>query len=75
MFKGLTIAVPFVYGAVLSGRGHNEQREMLLALARLMEDGALRVLVDDMVFDLEQLGDAFKRVDAREKTGKVVVNV
>jgi NADPH:quinone reductase-like Zn-dependent oxidoreductase len=49
-------------------------REQLVGLARLAETGALRPAVDS-TFPLDRAPDAFERVMARGKRGKVVLDI
>jgi NADPH:quinone reductase-like Zn-dependent oxidoreductase len=49
-------------------------REQLVELARLAEAGELEAAIDS-TFPLERAGDAFERVAARGKRGKVVLDV
>jgi NADPH:quinone reductase-like Zn-dependent oxidoreductase len=49
-------------------------RDQLVELARLADSGALRPEIDS-TFPLERAGEAFERVAARGKRGKVVLDV
>jgi NADPH:quinone reductase-like Zn-dependent oxidoreductase len=49
-------------------------REQLVELARLVDDGRLVPAIDS-VFPLEEAGAAFERVASRGKRGKVVLQV
>ncbi len=74
-FKGLSLHVVFMLIPML----HNYQRqahgEVLSTLAGIIDAGALRPLLDDTSFNLEQVGDAHARLSSGQAIGKVVVDV
>ena len=74
-FKGLSLHVVFMLIPML----HNVQRQVhgdiLAALAKMADAGALRPVLDDHTFTLEQVGEAHTRLASGQAMGKVVVTV
>ena len=74
-FKGLSLHVVFMLIPML----HNVQRQVhgdiLAALAKMADAGALRPVLDDHTFTLEQVGEAHARLASGQAMGKVVVSV
>ncbi len=74
-FKGLSLHVVFMLIPML----HNVQRQVhgdiLAALAKMADAGALRPVLDDHTFTLEQVGEAHARLASGQAMGKVVVTV
>ena len=74
-FKGLSLHVVFMLIPML----HNVQRQVhgdiLAALAKMADVGALRPVLDDHTFTLEQVGEAHARLASGQAMGKVVVTV
>lgn len=74
-FKGLSLHVVFMLIPML----HNVQRQVhgdiLAALAKMADVGALRPVLDDHTFTLEQVGEAHARLASGQAMGKVVVSV
>jgi len=72
-FKGLSLHVVFMLIPML----HNQKREahavILQALAAICEAGALRPVLDDNRYSLDQVGQAYARLTSGEGMGKVVV--
>ena len=73
-FKGLSLHVVFMLIPML----HNHQRhihgEILEKLADIADKGALKVVVDEQLFNLEEVGKAHDRLSSGKALGKVVVN-
>ena len=74
-FKGLSLHVVFMLIPML----HNHQREyhgeILQALAKIVDDGQLKPVVDAQHFSLEQVGKAHERLASGKAMGKVVVTI
>ena len=72
-FKGLSIHVVFMLIPML----HNYQREahaqILTEVAQIVESGELCPVLDETHFSLEQVGEAYARLESRQAIGKVVI--
>ncbi len=73
--KGLSLHVVFMLIPML----HNQKREVhgaiLAELASIIDAGALKPLLDENVYNFEQVGEAYARLSSGDAVGKVVVNV
>lgn len=74
-FKGLSIHVVFMLIPML----HNHQRgahgEILAELAKLVDAGKVKPLLDERTFDLAHVADAYDRLTSGEAMGKVVIDI
>ncbi len=72
-FKGLSLHVVFMLIPML----HNFQREqhgmILRDIAKIAEAGALKPLLDEQQFLLENVGEAYARLESKKAIGKVVI--
>jgi len=74
-FKGLSLHVVFMLIPMLHKFRRAEHGQILSQLAELVEQGALRPVVDDNQFSLEQVGLAHERLASGQAMGKVVVEI
>jgi len=74
-FKGLSLHVVFMLIPMLHKVKRKEHGEILKSLAGIVESGALRPILDEKRFSLEQAGDAHARLESGQAMGKVVVSV
>jgi NADPH:quinone reductase len=74
-FKGLSIHVVFMLIPML----HNHHREahgnILEQLAQIVDQGAVKPLLDEQSFSLSEVGQAHNRLTSGQAVGKVVVEV
>ena len=74
-FKGLSIHVVFMLIPML----HNHLREahgnILEQLAQIVDQGAVKPLLDEQSFSLSEVGQAYDRLTSGQAVGKVVVEV
>ena len=74
-FKGLSLHIVFMLLPML----HNHQREVhgaiLKSLAGIVDSGAVKPLLDDQTFGLEDVGAAYARLGSGQAIGKVVVEI
>lgn len=74
-FKGLSIHVVFMLIPML----HNYHREahgnILAQLAQIVDQGAVKPLLDEQSFNLSEVGQAHDRLTSGQAVGKVVVEV
>jgi NADPH2:quinone reductase len=73
--KALTLSVVFVMRPLLTGTGLDGHGQGLRRIARLVDDGMLRPLVDPMSFTLDTVADAHRYLGSGKARGKVVVDV
>lgn len=74
-FKGLSLHIVFMLLPMLSGQARAKHGEVLAKLAEIVDAGALMPLVDETVFDLDHVGDAYDHLANGKAIGKVVVDV
>lgn len=74
-FKGLSIHIIFMLLPMLSKKGREKHGAILAKLAEIVDAGALKPLLDDEVFDLDNVGGAYDRLTSGKAIGKVVVDI
>ncbi|MBT3142857.1 zinc-dependent alcohol dehydrogenase family protein [Ruegeria litorea] len=74
-FKGLSLHIIFMLLPMLSNQGREKHGAILAKLAEIVDAGALKPLLDDEVFGLENVGGAYDRLTSGKATGKVVVDI
>lgn len=74
-FRGATYSGVFTLMPMLSGKGRAHHGEILAQVAKLVDAGQLRPLVDTQRFTLKQAGDAHARAASGQAVGKVVVDI
>ena len=72
-FKGLSLHVVFMLIPML----HNHKREthgaILKNIAKIVEEGGLKPILDEQQFKLEDVGKAYARLESGKAMGKIVV--
>lgn len=74
-FKGLSLHVVFMLLPMLHNVGREAHGEILASLAELVDAGAVKPVLDDQSFSLEEVGAAYDRLKSGQAIGKVVVEV
>ncbi|GGA75570.1 quinone oxidoreductase [Neiella marina] len=74
-FKGLSLHVVFMLIPMLHDYQRQAHGEILAELAKMVEAGAVKPVLDSEHFKLEQVGDAHARLASGKAMGKVVVSV
>ena len=74
-FKGLSIHVVFMLIPMLHDVKREEHGRILGEIAKLVDAGKVRPLLDEQRFSLEQAGAAYDRLTSGKATGKVVIDV
>ncbi|MBT8167217.1 quinone oxidoreductase [Phaeobacter gallaeciensis] len=74
-FKGLSLHIIFMLLPMLSNQGREKHGAILAKLAEIVDAGALKPLLDDEVFGLENVGGAYDRLTSGKAIGKVVVDI
>lgn len=71
--KGLSLHVVFMLIQMLHNFQREKHGEILSKLAKIAEAGNLKPLLDEQQFSLENVGEAYARLESRNAIGKVVV--
>ena len=72
-FKGLSIHVVFMLIPMLHNYKREDHGKILSNLTKIIEDGALKPLLDENQFSLEEVGKAHAHLESGKAIGKVVV--
>lgn len=73
--KGLSLHVVFMLLPMIYNVGRAEHGKILKAMAKIVEAGELKPVLDASEFTLEQAGQAHDRLASGQAMGKVVVNI
>ncbi|PLS21226.1 zinc-dependent alcohol dehydrogenase family protein [Neptunicoccus cionae] len=73
--KGASLHVVFMLIPMLHDKDRAEHGAILAELARLVDNGALKPIVDAPRFTLEEVGAAYARLSSGKAIGKVVIEV
>lgn len=74
-FKGLSLHIIFMLLPMLSNIGREKHGAILAKLAEIVDAGALKPLLDDEVYALENVSEAYDRLTSGKAIGKVVVDI
>ena len=74
-FKGLSLHVVFMLIPMLYDHKREEHGAILAKLAEIVDAGALKPLLDETQFGLEEAGKAHDRLTSGQAIGKVVVEI
>jgi NADPH2:quinone reductase len=72
-FKGLSLHVVFMLIPMLHNFKREQHAEILTDLAKIIDSGALKVVLDESQFSLDEVGQAHERLQSGKAMGKVVV--
>jgi len=72
-FKGLSLHVVFMLIPMLHNHRREEHATILRELAKIVESGGLKPVLDETQFSLEEAGQAYARLESRKAMGKVVI--
>lgn len=72
-FKGLSLHVVFMLIPMIHNYKRAQHGEILRNLTKIAETGALKPLVDEKNFSIENVGNAYARLESKNAIGKVVV--
>ena len=72
-FKGLSLHVVFMLIPMLHNFKREEHAAILSDLSKIVEAGGLKPVLDDSQFSLDQVGDAYARLESGKAMGKVVI--
>jgi NADPH2:quinone reductase len=74
-FKGLSLHVVFMLIPMLHNYKREEHAQILNKLTEIAEAGALRPVLDEQSFSLEEAGQAHDRLSSGQGMGKVVIDI
>lgn len=72
-FKGLSLHVVFMLIPMLHNFKREKHGEILQSLAKIIESGSLKPLLDENRFSLDEVGQAYAHLESGQAIGKVVV--
>ncbi|MEM1175645.1 MAG: zinc-dependent alcohol dehydrogenase family protein [Pseudomonadota bacterium] len=74
-FKGLSLHVVFMLIPMLHNHNRQEHGDILSRLSDIVDDGALRPILDSQRFALADVDQAYERLSSGQAVGKVVIDV
>lgn len=74
-FKGLSIHVVFMLIPMLHNVRRHEHQEILSALAKIVDSGSLKPLVDHREFSLLDVDTAYAHLESGQAVGKIVISI
>lgn len=72
-FKGLSLHVVFMLIPMLHNHKREAHGEILKDITEIIEAGALKPVLEEQQFSLEEVGKAYARLESGEGRGKVVI--
>ena len=72
-FKGLSLHVVFMLIPMLHNFKREQHGEILRNITKIAEAGDLKPLLDEQQFSIENVGEAYSRLESKKAIGKVVV--
>lgn len=73
--KGLSLHVVFMLLPLLSGNDREHHGKILTEIAKIVDQGKLKPLVDDKHFTLESAAEAHRWLESGKAQGKVVISI
>jgi len=74
-FKGLSLHIIFMLIPMMHDVGREKHGAILTELAKIVDGGGLKPLLDPSDFTLEQVGEAYAKLESGTAIGKVVISV
>jgi NADPH2:quinone reductase len=74
-FKGLSLHVVFMLIPMLHNHKREQHGEILSKLAKIVDEGKLKPIVDKTLFSMAEVGKAHDRLASGQALGKVVVSI
>ena len=71
--KSVTLHCVFMGLPLVTGKGRARHGEILAQLARLVDNGRVKPLVDSEVFAFKDVGEAHRKLEAGGATGKIAL--
>lgn len=72
-FKGLTLHVVFMLIPMIHNFKRENHGKILSELTKIIETGAVKPLLDEQKFSMEEVGEAYSHLTSGKATGKVVM--
>ncbi len=72
-FKGLSLHIVFMLIPMLHNFKREQHGEILSNITKIVEAGHLKPLLDEQQFSIENVGEAYARLESKKAIGKVVV--
>ena len=72
-FKGLSLHVVFMLIPMIHNYKREKHAEILNAITTIAEAGGLKPLLDEQQFSLENVGEAYTRLESKKAIGKIVI--
>ncbi len=72
-FKGLSLHVVFMLIPMLHNFRREDHAKILEELAKIVDAGGLKPVLDENQYSLDEVGQAYARLESRKAMGKVVV--
>lgn len=72
-FKGLSLHVVFMLIPMLHNFKREQHGEILSNITKIVEAGNLKPLLDEQQFSLDNVGEAYARLESKKAIGKVVI--
>jgi len=72
-FKGLSLHVVFMLIPMLHNYKREQHGEILSNITKIVEVGSLKPLLDEQQFSIDNVGEAYTRLESKKAIGKVVV--
>ena len=71
--KGLSLHVVFMLLPLLHGIGRSRHGEILRNIAELVDNDALKPLIDDTQYTIAEVAQAHQRIESGQAMGKIVL--
>ncbi len=72
-FKGLSLHVVFMLIPMLHNFNREQHGEILGKITKIAEEGNLSPLIDEQQFSIDNVGEAYAKLESKKAVGKVVV--
>lgn len=72
--KGISLHVVFMLLPMLTGQGQKRHQEILKYLASHVDDGKIKTLINERVFNLEDINEAHAAFESGSYLGKIVID-
>lgn len=72
-FKGLSLHVVFMLIPMLHNYRREQHGQILKKIAKIVEDGGLKPILDEQLFTLEEVGTAHTHLESGKAMGKIVI--
>lgn len=74
-FKGLSLHIVFMLIPMMYDVGREQHGIILRELAKIADEGGLKPLLDNSDFTIDQVGEAYAKLESGKAVGKVVISI